>query len=103
MDTWLIVAIPVVSALTGLITTGVVMSVGGLGVLSTFNRRLKLAEERIEDTNTRITKEVKTRAGMAALEARKNSPQKQAEEYLANPPQKAEGKPSVLQNLGIKG
>jgi len=82
MEAWTLVAIPVVSALTGLITAGVVMAVGGLGVLRALHRRLLLAEERIEDTDSRITREVKRRASIAAQDAKRTSPEQEAAAYL---------------------
>lgn len=96
MDTWLYLAIPAISALTGLITAGVVMAVGGVGVLRALHRRLILVEERIEDTDTRITREVKRRAADAAVEARKADPKEQAIEHLARNPARASGKPSIV-------
>lgn len=96
MEIWQIVAIPVVSALTGLITTGVVMALGGLGVVQSLTRRLLLVEERIEDTDTRITREVKRRAADAALEARKTDPKEQALEHLARGQATTSRRPSIV-------
>jgi len=96
MEVWLIIAIPVVSALTGLITTGVVMMVGGLGVLQSFNRRLILVEERIEDTDTRITREVKRRAADKAVEVKRTSPEQMAKDYMAGAPTPATQRPKVV-------
>lgn len=61
------------------------MLIGGVGGLSALARKLTLAEQRVEDLDTRITKEVKTRAANAAVEARKaaGSPKRIAEEWLA--------------------
>lgn len=103
MEVWQIIAIPVVSALSGLITTGIVMTVGGMGVISAFQRRLLLLEERIEDTDTRITREVKRRAADAAVEAKKGSARDLAESYLQNPPAAPRGRPSIIENLVRKG
>lgn len=97
MEVWFLIAIPVVSALTGLITTGVVMLVGGVGVLRHLNKRLMLLEDGMEDTNTRITKEVKRRAGEAGVAAKKGSAEQQAEEHLRNlSSRQPAGRPKVV-------
>jgi len=82
MEVWLIVAIPVVSALTGVLTAGLVMVIGGAGVLRALHRRLLSVEDRIEDTDTRITREVKRRAADKAVEAKRTTPEREAAEYL---------------------
>ena len=96
MDLWIVITIPLVSALTGLITTGVVMAVGGLGVLRSLNRRLLLVEERIEDTDTRITKEVKRRASDAAVEAKRTSAEQMATNYMAQKKPQEFDRPKVV-------
>lgn len=96
MDVWSFIAIPLVGALTALITTGIVMTVGGMGVLSSLNRRLHLLEEQIEHTDTRITKEVKRRAADAAVEAKRDSPEKQAADYLSKAGTSRSARPKVV-------
>lgn len=96
MDVWMLIAIPVVSALTGLITTGVVMALGGMGVMQSLHRRLILVEERIEDTDTRITREVKRRAAGAAVEAKKTSPEQQAKDFMAATPPPTDLRPKIV-------
>lgn len=96
MEVWQFIAIPLVSALTGLITTGIVMTVGGMGVLSNLSRRLHLLEEQIEHTDERITKEVKRRAADAAVEAKRTSPEQQARDHLAKQGTAAVSRPKVV-------
>ena len=67
---WTALAALVLSVLSGALTAGIVMTIGGVGVLRSMHRRLVLAEERIEDVDTRITSEVKKRAAGMALEAK---------------------------------
>jgi len=82
MDVWIVIAIPVVSALTGLITTGIVMTVGGLGVLKNLSKMQELLGERIEEIDARITTEVKRRASLAAQDAKRTSPEQMAKDHL---------------------
>lgn len=102
METYFILAGNlVVSVLSGVLTAGLILIVGGAGVLRSLHRRLLLVEERIEDTDTRITTEVKRRASKAALDARNDtpkSPQDLAKEHLANTPAAAAAgvRPSVV-------
>lgn len=96
---WISLAVLVVSVLSGALTAGVVMAIGGMGVLRAMHRRLVLAEERIEDTDDRISREVKRRAADKGVEARKTSAKAQAEEYLRDKPTPALGKPSVVERI----
>lgn len=88
-----------VTALSGVLTAGLVMVLGGLGALREFHRRLRGLENALEDTDNRITKEVKRRASDAALEARKANPKTQAEEYMAAQPASARKRPTVVGQL----
>lgn len=103
----LLLANLVVSVLSGTLTAGLILLVGGAGVLRQLHRRLLLVEERIEDTDERITKEVKRRAANKALEARDaapKSPEVLAKEHLASagPDTAPSGKPSVVSTIGVK-
>lgn len=105
METTLIlIANLLVSILSGVLTAGLVMVIGGVGVIRALHRRLVLAEDRIEDANDRITTEVKRRAAKAALAARDEappSPQDLAREHLAkgSSPAAQPGKPSIVGSL----
>ena len=97
----------VVNVLSGVLTAGLILLVGGAGVLRALHRRLLLVEDRVEDTDSRITTEIKRRAALKALEARDaapKSPKALAEEHLSNASSSTApgGKPTVVKTLGIK-
>ena len=107
---WISLAVMVVSVLSGAITAGIVMAIGGLGVIRGLQRSVSLTEERIEDVNSRITTEVKKRAAGMAVEAkaRGKSTQEEVDEALAAGPaaRPATGgrrKPSVVSPLMSRG
>lgn len=108
MEIYLIIfANLVVSVLSGVLTAGLILLVGGAGVLRSLHRRILLVEDRVEDTDNRITTEVKRRAALKGVEARANAPKtpkELAEEHLSNASSSSApgGKPSVVQNLGVK-
>ena len=103
---WTSLAALVLSVLSGALTAGIVMTIGGVGVLRSMHRRLVLAEERIEDVDTRITSEVKKRAAGMALEAKTKAKtvQQEVDEVLgggsaaaaAQAVDRARRKPSVV-------
>ena len=94
---WYLLAIQAIAILSGVVTACLVLAIGGVGGIRALTRRLILAEERIEDTDARITKEVKRRAADAALGARKGTPKEQAEEFLAkNPPAQPAARPTIV-------
>ena len=98
---WTALAALVLSVLSGALTAGIVMTIGGVGVLRSMHRRLVLAEERIEDVDTRITSEVKKRAAGIAVEAKAKakSAQQEVDEALAagptSPAASGRARPSV--------
>jgi len=98
MDVWLFLAFQVVAVLSGAVTAGVCLAIGGLGGLRALQRRVVLSEHRVEDVDERISREVKTRAGQAGVEARKGTAKQIAEAHQAdNPAQPVKGiKPSVV-------
>ena len=107
---WISLAVMVVSVMSGAITAGIVMAIGGLGVIRGLQRSVSLTEERIEDVNSRITTEVKKRAAGMAVEAkaRGKSAQEEVDEALAAGPtaRPATGgrkKPSVVPALMSRG
>ena len=107
---WTALAALVLSVLSGALTAGIVMTIGGVGVLRSMHRRLVLAEERIEDVDTRITSEVKKRAAGRAVEAKAKikSAQEEVDEALAAgpsspPPPGGRKRPSVVTNVLSRG
>lgn len=103
MEGWFLAAIPLVSVLSGVLTVGAIAALGGLGVIRALHRRIVLVEERIEDTDQRITREVKRRAADKALDSRQSSPKAQAEAYIATHPDQGPQpgqKPSIINRLG---
>ena len=107
---WISLAVMVVSVMSGAITAGIVMAIGGLGVIRGLQRSVSLTEERIEDVNSRITTEVKKRAAGMAVEAkaRVKSVQEEVDEALATGPSAppttgGRKKPSVVPSLISRG
>ena len=107
---WVSIAVLVVSVLSGALTAGIVMAIGGLGAVRGLHRRLSLTEERVEDVNTRITTEVKKRAAGLAVEAkaRGKSTQEEVDEALAasaaaQPTTGSRQKPSVVPSIISRG
>jgi len=98
MDIWALLGYLVVSVLAGAFTAGLAVMIGGLGGLSAAVRRIVLVEQRVEDVDGRITKEVKTRAALKAVEAKadQRTAKQIAEEHLANAPAESQGRPSIL-------
>jgi len=86
MDIWTLIGFTAVAVLCGTVTAGIAVLIGGVGGLSTAIRRIKLLEQRVDDTDTRITKEVKTRAALKAVDAKaeSRSAKQIAEEHLGN-------------------
>lgn len=73
MDIWSILAIQLIALVGGAITGAVALALGGAGSLRVISSRLNLLEEAVEHTDDRVTKEVKTRAGLAAAEKRRSA------------------------------
>jgi len=107
MSLWLLLGAFVLSLLAGALTALLTALVWGLGILPRlFRAQLDLAE-RLEDTNQRITTEVKRRAAMTAVEARKGTASErdlvaEATTKLATQPasriaRDSSGKPSIRQ------
>ncbi len=88
VDWSLILAVLVVSLLGGAITGAVSLAIGGLGVTRRISRRIGKIEDQTERTDDRITREVKTRVGLAAVSKRTEADVKrEAEARLASEPQ----------------
>lgn len=103
VDIWSLIGYLTVSAFFGVFTGAACVVIGGVGGLSALARRIGLAEQRVEDVDSRITKEVKTRAAHAAVEARKEagSAKEVAERWLGEKAGSSGGnaqqlRPSVL-------
>lgn len=98
MEIWSFIGYLVVSVLAGTVTAGIALLIGGVGGLSHAVRRINLLEHKIDDTDTRITKEVKTRAALKAVEAKaeQRTAKQIAEEHLANVPAESHGRPKVI-------
>lgn len=101
VDWSLILAVLMVSLLGGALTGAVALVIGGLGVTRGMARRLGKLEDQTERTDDRITREVKTRAGLAAVAKRSDADVKREAEALlsGNTQPSAERRPSVI-NLG---
>lgn len=88
VDWSLIVAVLVVALIGGAVTGAVALAIGGLGVTRRMSRRIGKIEDATERIGERITREVKTRAGLAAVSKRTDADVKrEAEERMAGNPQ----------------
>ena len=112
MDFWLAFAIFGLSITGGAITGAVSLVLGGAGSVRVLARRLETLEGRQDDTSTRLTKEVRRRAGDNASDARRShgtdasviadAKRVLAEHEAANPPQRApqgRKRPSVISGM----
>lgn len=110
---WISLAVMVISVLSGAVTAGIVMAIGGLGVIRGLQRSVNLTEERIEDVNSRITTEVKKRAAGMAVDAKTKakSAQEEVDEALgpgsvasaALAVERSRKKPSVITKFTRRG
>jgi len=100
MEIWNLLGFVVVAVLSGTVTAGIAVLIGGVGGLSAVVRRINLLEHKVNDTDDRITKEVKTRAALKAVEAKANrrTPEQIAQEHLDDNPVSS-GRPKVSQML----
>ncbi len=107
MSPWLLLGAFLLSILAGTLTALLTALVWGLGILPRlFRAQLDLAE-RLEDTNQRITTEVKRRAANTAVEARREArgerelvaeaTTKLAEQRPSGITRDSSGKPSIRQ------
>ena len=98
MTIWELLGYLMVSIVSGVVTAAACVVIGGVGGLAVVIRRVNLLEQKVDDTDTRITREVKTRAAHAAVDAKaENRSAKQiAEEHLANKPSESGGRPTVV-------
>lgn len=98
VDWSLIVAVLVVALLGGAIIGAVSLAIGGMGVTRMLGQRLSEMEATVERTDERITREVKTRAGLTAASKRTDADvRKEAEAHLGEASaSSAQRRPSVL-------
>lgn len=84
-DIWTLLAFQLVAVLSGTVTAGIALAIGGVGGLLALTRRLKIAEDRIEDVDGKISRETKRRAADAATASRdeKKSIGRQAADVIA--------------------
>jgi len=86
-DIWYFLALQLVAVLSGAATAAVCFLIGGMGGVAALARRMNLLSQKVDDTDERITREVKRRAADLGVEARatsRGSAAKQAEEHMAN-------------------
>ncbi len=104
VDWSLIVAVLVVALFGGAITGAVSLALGGLGVTRQLNKRMGDLEVANERTDDRVTREVKTRAGQAAVAKRTDADVKQEAALLlaTKSPARTTARPSVI-NMGGNG
>jgi len=70
ISVWWVVGLLVLSALSGVVTAGVMILLGVQGVMVALTKRLEIAEISVENLDRRLTTEVKARAAVKAVEAR---------------------------------
>lgn len=85
-DIWTLLAYQLVAILSGVATAGLSLVLGGLGGQFALARRLAVLEDRADDLDVKITREVKRRAADAATAARSNakSVETEAAELIAS-------------------
>ena len=98
MTIWELLGYLMVSIGSGVVTGAACVVIGGVGGLSVVIRRINLLEQKLDDTDSRITREVKTRASHAAVDAKaeQRTAKQIAEEHLANKPAESGGRPTVV-------
>jgi len=105
-DMWYLLAIQVIALVGGMIAGAIALAIGGAGGIRALSKRLEIVENHADDLGTRITKEVKSRAGTlgAATRARSNAELlADVHEAKAASSVPAEGKrPSPLMFKGLK-
>lgn len=72
-DIWYVLAIQVVALVGGMLAGAIALAIGGAGGIRALSKRLESVENHTDDLGTRITKEVKSRAGAAGARARHGS------------------------------
>lgn len=73
MDLWSALVIFLVALAGGALIGGAALALGGVGSLRALLRRLDTLEGRQDDLSDKMTIEVKRRAGMAGVQARKDA------------------------------
>ena len=109
MDLWTLLGFAAISVMAGAATGAVSLALGGAGSVRVLVKRLETLEVRQDDLGDRMTKEVKTRASLAAKDARhqrgndadviSEAKRVLAEHEAANPPHRpaqARKRPSVI-------
>jgi len=99
MEIWSLLAFQLVAVLSGVVTAGLVLVIGGVGGHLALSRRLNVAEDRVEDVDAKIDREIKRRAADAATRSRseKKTVEGEAAEIIAGATERAApaARPSV--------
>ncbi len=105
-DYWSIAALVLVAWTGGFVAGGVALVVGGVGGMFSIQKRVDHLEDGVDRIDAKITREVKTRAGLAASEKRSAaSVQKEARDIKDAAPDWDTGplgqpkRPSVVRNV----
>ncbi len=72
-DIWYVIALQVIALVGGMLAGAVALAIGGAGGIRMLSKRLEIVENHTDDLGSRITKEVKSRAGTLGAAARKTS------------------------------
>jgi len=102
LEFWPIVGLLVLSVVSGLACAALMILIGVQGVMVALTKRLEILQISVENIDTRLTREVKTRAGLVGVETRKEAKSLGDEARLRLVEERAPagpGRPSVL-NVG---
>lgn len=69
-DLWLLLALQAITLVGGALAGALALAIGGAGGLSVLKKRLDVQDAKVERIDERITHEVKSRAGLKAVQKR---------------------------------
>ena len=79
VDPWLVIGYLLISFIGGAVTGAIALIIGGAGSLRVLAKRLNVLEERQDDLEDNLGREVKKRASAKGVEARRTTKEAEAE------------------------
>jgi len=79
LNIWTLIGFVVISFVGGIVTGAVALFLGGAGSLRVLAKRLNVLEERQDDLDDRMVREVKARAGKKGVEVRRTAAEAEEE------------------------
>lgn len=79
LNLWTLIGFVVISFVGGIVTGAVALFLGGAGSLRVLAKRLSVLEEREDELEDRLVREVKARAGKKGVEVRRTAAEAEAE------------------------